>query len=200
MAAMLSMECAAVADPVLGNPDPSTVLLLQYKFSRTEPPYAALALLDNAVRSADEFHKAEAIRQADAALRARAAGLAGVEKITVNLVTRFSDYDAQYGEYDFDLNDGTYISYTAFDRQVQIALTNGTSAQSWKLDAKEAEEALRKNKGNRSATLALLLSLSESLPPVNGAPPVLNAKIVSYDIFTQFGNVRLGHIVVDASP
>jgi hypothetical protein len=125
------------------------------------------------------------------------ASLQGVEKIIVNLGSHFSEYDAQYNEYDFDINDGSYIAYSAFGRQVRIALTNGTKAQTWKLGPKEAEEALRKNKGDRLATLVLTLMLLESPPAVDGEPVVLNARVIGYDVLTGYSHVKLGSVVVD---
>lgn len=191
---------AAIAAPPANNPDGATVYLLQCEYSRVAPPYEAMAQWDNAVRSADEFHKPEAITQAEANLKARAASLEGVKTIVVNLQSQFSEYDSQYGEYDFDINDGTYISYTAFGREVRIALTNGTMAQVWKLNSKDAENVLRRNKGQRYATLVLTLALLDSPPAVSGEPTMLNAKVVGYDVLAAPGNVKLGSVVVENSP
>ena len=193
---VIGMPSAHAADIVV-NPDASAIFLLQCEFSKTVPPYEAITHWGGTVQSSDEFHKPEAIKQADASLHAKAASLHDVKKITVNLGSHFSEYDAQYGEYDFDINDGSYIAYSAFGRQVRIALTNGTKAQTWKLGPKEAEEALRKNKGDRLATLVLTLMLLESPPAVDGEPMVLNARIIGYDVLTGYSHVKLGSVVVD---
>ncbi len=200
MAAAVVGLTVAYAAGIVNNPDASAVYLLQYRFAHLVPAYEAMTLWDSAVRSADEFHKPEAIRQADANLRAKAASLESVKTIVVNLGSRFTEYDTQYNEYDFDINDGSYIPYTAFGREVRIALTNGTKAQIWKLAPKDAEDVLRKNRGDKFATLVLTLSLLDSPPAVQGEPMVLNAKIVGYDVLAHFGSARLGSIVVADTP
>jgi hypothetical protein len=196
---IVGMPSAYAADMLI-NPDASTIFLLQCEFAKTVPPYEAITHWGGAVQSSDEFHKPEAIKQADASLHAKAASLQGVLKITVNLGSHFSEYDSQYGEYDFDISDGSYVGYSAFGRQVRIALTNGTRAQTWKLGPKEAEDALRKNKGDRLATLALTLMLLESPPAVDGEPMVLNARVIGYDVLTGYSHVKLGSVVVDNAP
>jgi hypothetical protein len=193
---VIGMPSAYAADIVV-NPDASTIFLLQCEFAKTDPPYDAITHWGSTVQSSDEFHRPEAIKEAGASLHAKAGGLQGVNKIIVNLGSRFSEYDAQYGEYDFDINDGSYITYSAFGRQVRIALTNGTRAQTWKLTPKEAEDALRKNKGDRLATLVLTLMLLDSPPAVDSEPMVLNARVIGYDVLTGYSHVKLGSVVVD---
>ena len=199
--AVLVSATASHAAEAINNPDSSTVFLLQYKYSHTPVPYEAMAQRDSAVRSADEFHKPEAVKQAVARLEARAASLEGVKRIIVNLASTFSEYDTQYHEYDVNLSDGTYIPYNnASGRELRIALTNGTKAQTWPLNPQEAEDVLRKNNGSRDATLVLTLLLLPSPPAVDGEPVVLNAKIVGYDVLAQFGNAKLGSVVVERAP
>jgi hypothetical protein len=195
IAALTGAQSHAAA--LLNNPNASTIYLLQCKFAHVTPPYAAMAQMDDKARSADEFQRPEIIKRAEAGLRETAASLDGVDAIVVNLGSRFSEFDTQYNEYDFDINDGSFIPYNAFGRQMRLALTNGTKAQAWKLGVPEAEEVLRKNKGNRYATLVMTLSLMESPPATDGEPMILNAKIVRYDVLTQFGNVKLGSETVE---
>jgi hypothetical protein len=193
----LAAVAAVRAAEVINNPDPATIYLLQCKFAGTTPAYEAMAQADSSVKAADEFHKAELAKQLVASLKARFASLEGVKEITVNFMSNFSEYDAQTGEYDFDISDGTYVPANAFGRELRIALTNGTLAQTWKLGPKEAEEALRKNKGERWARLALRLALLPSSPAVDREPIVLNTKIVGYDVLNRFSNVKLGSAVVE---
>jgi hypothetical protein len=199
VAAVINVMSAHAAG-LANNPDAATIYLLQCEFSHVAPQYEAMAQWDDAVRSADEFHKSEAIYQADANLRASSDSVEGVKTIVVNLANHFSEYDSQYGEYDFDINDGTYISYKAFGRDVRIALTNGTAAQTWTLKPQDAETVLRKNKGQRYATLVLTLALLDSPPAVSGEPMVLNVRVVGYDVLTALGNVKLGSVVVENKP
>jgi hypothetical protein len=187
----------AHAAEVINSPDPVTIYLLQCKFSGTAPAYEAMAEADSGVKAADEFHKADLAKQLAASLKARFTSLEGVKEITVNFVNHFTEYDAQNGEYDFDISDGTYIPANAFGRELRIALSNGTLAQTWKLGPKEAEEALRKNKGDRWVRLALRLALQSSPPAVGREPTVLNTKIVGYDVLNRFSNLKLGSAVVE---
>jgi hypothetical protein len=180
----------------LDNPDAEAVYLLQREYSNTPPDLNALAQTDPNVQNADEFHKTEIADQVASELKQREAVIQGIKIITVNLDSQFDPYDSDYQEYDFDISDGTYISYTAFNQQVQIDLTNGTDAQTWSLKPDLAQKVLNKTQGTRSVTLALTLELEASPPGVDGQPLVLNAKILSYDVLTQFDNFRLGHVDV----
>lgn len=191
----------AYAAESLSNPDPSAVLFLQYKYAHTAPPFEALAQRGLGSKSGDEFHKQDEIKQAAAVLKAKAASLDGVKTVTVSLMSAFSDYDFQFQEYDFDINDGSYLPFNnVLGREVRIALTNGTKAQTWKLGPKDAEDVLRKNKGQRAVTLVLTLLLLDSTPAGEGEQITLNAKVLSYDIMTAYGSGRLGKVVVEASP
>jgi hypothetical protein len=188
---------SAYAAELLNNPDPATLTLLQDIFSQTAPAYDVLAACDATVRAADEFHMPGALTQAEARLKARFDSLHGVAGATVNMFSTFAEYDSQYGEYDLDINDGSYISaFNACGRDVRIALTNGTTAQTWKLGSADAEQVLRKNHAQRGVTLALRLAFLASPPASDGEPIVLNAKIVGYDVLAGFNNVRLGTVVV----
>jgi hypothetical protein len=197
VAIQLAGGAAVHATEIVNNPDPTTIYLLQCKFSGTAPAYEAMAQADSTVKAADEFHKAELAKQLAASLKARFASLEGVKEITVNFVSHFTEYDSQNGEYDFDISDGTYVPANAFGRDLRITLNNGTIAQTWKLGPKEAEEALRKNKGDRWVRLALRLALQSSSPAVDREPIVLNTKIVGYDVLNRFSNVKLGSAVVE---
>ena len=182
----------------LDNPDAETIYFLQQEYSNTIPDLNALAQTDPNVQNADEFHKTEVANQVASELKQREAVTHGVKIITVNLDSQFDPYDSDYQEYDFDISDGTYISYTAFNQQVQVDLTNGTEAQTWSLKPDLAEKVLNKTQGTRSVTLALTLEMEASPPSVDGQPLVLNAKILSYDVLTQFDNFRLGHVNVSS--
>jgi hypothetical protein len=196
-AAYLIGTVASPAADLINNPDPSTIYLLQCKFSGTAPAFEAMAQKENSVKAADEFHRVDLIKQIATNLKTTFASLENAREITVSLGNRLSEYDAQSGEYDLDISDSTYVPVHAFGRDLRIDLTNGTNAQVWKLSPKEAEEALRKNKGDRFVRLVLRLALQPSPPAPEGEPMVLNAKIVSYDVLTGFTNIKLGNAVVD---
>jgi hypothetical protein len=193
----LAGVAAGHAAEIINNPDAATIYLLQCKFSGTAPAYEAMAEADSGVKAADEFHKTELAKQLAASLKARFASLEGVKEIAVSFVNHFTEYDAQNGEYDFDISDGTYVPASAFGRELHIALTNGTLAQIWKLGPKEAEEALRKNKGDRWVRLALRLALQPSPPAIDREPVTLNTKIVGYDVLNRFSNLKLGSATVE---
>jgi hypothetical protein len=196
----LYLSAAAYADALLINPDDVTIFLLQQKFSNSNPDLVALSQGDPAVKAADEFHQQAAIDQDVAQLKADEATLQGVTTIVLNLDSSFSPYDSDYNEYDFDISDATYISYSLWGQQFQIDLTNGTDAQSWSLKPDEAEKVLDRNNGSRNVTLVLTLKLLDSPAPVAGQPAVLNAQIVSYDVLAETGSMRLGHVVVSSTP
>ncbi|MDR3527658.1 MAG: hypothetical protein P4L57_10280 [Rhizomicrobium sp.] len=186
------------AADIIVDPDVSTVFLLQSKFSHTVPHYDTIAEWDPAVRVADEFQKPVAIKQVVAKLRARAASLEGVKQVVVNLRSAFSEFDDQYQEYEFDFDDGTYIPFdSGYGNQVRIALTNGTKARTWKLNPKDAELVLRRNRGLRNVRLVLTLLPLPSPKAVGNDAPVLNAKIIGYDVVSGSSNVKLGSVAVE---
>ena len=190
----------ATADEALFNPDAPTILLLQYKLAATTPPFEAMAKWDAQKNAVDEFHRPALESQTNAELKSKFAGINGVQRISLSLVSNLGEYDAQYGEYDFDINDGSVIQFHAFGRRVNVALTNGTLAQSWKLTASDAEAVLHKNKEQRGVYLALNLELLPSPPGTEDEPLVLNARIVSYDVLSWVGHAKLGSVVVEAKP
>lgn len=188
----------AFAGVLMENPNAEEVYFLQQEYAHTAPDLSALAQTYTNVKIADEFHKPSLVNQVVAQLRQQEASVQGVTMITVDLNAEFSPYDAEYGEYDFDINDGTYIPYQAFDGLIQIDLLNGTDAQSWSLKPDLAQAVLDKSGGTRQVTLALKLQLENSPPGVEGQPLVLNARILSYDVLAQTSGMRLGHVDVNS--
>ena len=191
------MPMSGRAAEVMNNPDPTSVTLLQYKYSKVAPPYATLAACEESVKSADEFHKDAALKLAQARLAGRFAEMQDTVKLIINLSSSFSEYDSDHGEYDLDINDGTVISaYNACSKEVRIALTNGTNAQTWKLDPAEAQRVLEKNRNIRNVIAILKLTLLPSSQAVDGEPAVLNAKVVGYDVLSLMGDRKLGAVAV----
>jgi hypothetical protein len=179
--------------------DPSGIDLffLQYAVSGATPPFADLAKLDTTVQSADEFSRDATLAKVEAQLRARASAVHGTSYLQVNLINSFGQYDGKYKEYDFQMVNGTTISYSGiFGREVDLTLTNGGFAETWKLDPTEAEDVLRRTGGSRSVVLVLKLEILDAPPPVNDAPLRINTRILEYEIQSQFKNVRLGKVIV----
>lgn len=200
----LLLGAPAIAGTPLINPNGDEIYFLQQEYSQTTPVLNSLAQADDSVINADEFQKQHALNQVVGQLKQQEASVKGVTTITVDLNTTFTPYDSDYGEYDFNISDGTYIPYTAFQetyqpKAVQIDLINGTDAQSWSLKPDLAQSVLDKTGGTREVILALKLQLESSPPGVQGQPLVLNAKVLSYDVLTQTGGIRIGHVDVQDS-
>jgi len=201
--ALAAAICTApsLAAETVNDPDFITAFLLQQKYSHTTPSYEDVAQWDGAIARMDEFKRPDAIRDAAARLRAKAANLSGVKIAVVNLWNNFTEYDTQYGEYDFDINDGTYVSFSDLHgHEARIALTNGTKAAIWKLNTGDAAAVLRRNDGNRQVTLVLTLLLLPSPPAAPGEPFTLNAKVMRYDVLGGYNHARLGTVTVERGP
>jgi hypothetical protein len=197
---LLTQASFAQTAHILDNPDSVSVYLLQEIHSNSAPDFVALAGNDPSVKAADEFHKQALQDQIATQLRAKFAALQGVDTIVVNLYSTFGPYDSDYGEYDFDINSGSFIDYTALGQQVEIALTNGNDAQSWPLKPDAAAKVLDLSNQQRNVTLVLTLALENSPPPLYGQPGVLNTKVISYDVLAGQTTNKLGHVVVQSSP
>lgn len=187
----------ARAQGVLVNPEPTTLYFLQQRLAHTLPPLDALTQFDPDVQHADEFHKKDAVDKARNRLVAKQESVNGVTELVINLQSNFGEYDDQYKEYDFDLSDGTNIPFQwPFSREVRLALTNGTKAQTWSLSPDEAAAVLAKTKGRRYATLVLKMKVLDSPPAVDGEPMIINCKIEEYEILDNFTSRHLGKVVV----
>lgn len=186
----------ARAAQVLHAPSAVVVYLLQEKFSSAAPDYDVMATFDPAVRAANEFKKDDATRHAVADLKKSAENLGSVTGVVVNLSATFSQYDPDAHEFEFDLGSDTFMTYSAFGREVHLVLTNGSAAQSWSLPPAEAEKILKRTNGSRYVILALTLELLPSPPATPNEPAQLNARIVSYDVLDQFGRTKLGSVTV----
>lgn len=179
----------------LANPSPIDMYFLQHFVANTEPPFPELAKLDFEYQHADEFNRDSTLARLEGDLRKRAETVKDVKFLQVSLYCNFSEYDSKYKEFDFDLDDSSAIPYQAFNRQVRLALTNGNLAQSWKLEPSEAQNVMQRTGGERFVALNMKLEIIDAPPGVNGAPLVINARILEYDIRTR-RNLFLGHVVV----
>jgi hypothetical protein len=167
-------------------------LFLYYATSGENPPLSEIADLSTASK---EFNRDDAHAKIEAQLKAKLEAVKGVKFLQVNLGSSFGQYDEKYKEYDFDLGTGTTIPFTAFNRNVDLVLTNGGLAESWKLDPSEAAEVLRKNGGSRGVQLLLHLQVLDAPPSTSDSQLRINVRILDYDIHNYRGD-RLGRVVV----
>ncbi len=176
----------------LVSPDAEDVVFLYYGLSGEDPSLSEIADLSTASK---EFGRAEAHAKIEAQLKAKLDAVKGVKFLQVNLNNSFGQYDEKYKEYDFDLGTGTSIPFTAYGRNVELVLTNGGLAQSWKLDPPDAAEVLRKNGGGRGVRLVLHLRVLDAPPSAGDSRLRIDVRILDYDILSYRGD-RLGRVVV----
>lgn len=195
---LVASPVAATQQSVLAQPSALDLHLLAYHIAGAEPPLSALAALDPKVRAADEFKRASVAEEVERQLQSRVQSLEGVKRLKVNLSANLGEFDAKYNEYDFvGLGDGTYIpSQSPFGREVRLALTNGSEAQAWKLEPKEAEAVLQRNRGSRYVTLVMTLEILTAQAPIDGQPLVIDTKVVEYDVLGSDESVRLGKVAL----
>jgi len=177
--------------------DAAEMFLLQYAYSNVPPDYKAMAEWNPDVRQADEFRRPRLIAAHVARLTAEMAVLRTTRVITVTTFVQLDPYDSQYGEYDLKLDNGSAVTFeSGTGKQVQVALTNGDDANIWKLPPDEASAVLATNKGLHSVRLSLTLALLPSPPAAPNQPAILKARILRYDVYQNFGDVKLGSVVV----
>jgi hypothetical protein len=188
----------AASGKTLTDPSGDDLFLLHYCLSGADPAFPELAKLDSKVRSADEFTRNSVAANIEKQLRARAAEVCGTGHLVIDLSDRFGEFDDKYKEYSFTMRNGSVITLaSAFGRAVEIVLTNGGLARTWKIEPQDAQDVLRRTKGNRSAVLALKLDVLNAVPAFNSAPLTINARIVEYEIRSETDNLRLGNVVVN---
>jgi hypothetical protein len=186
------------AGKLLTDPDGIDLFFLQYSISGAAPSFSDLAGLDSTVQSANEFNRDDARAKVEAQLRARAEAVRGTRLLQVSLNDSFGQYDPKYKEYDFQMGSGTVVPFNSlFRREVDLALTNGGLAQSWKLEPSEAEDVLRRTGGDRHVLLVLKLQVLDAPPPVSGAPLRINTRVLEYEIRSTLKNIHLGQVIVE---
>lgn len=182
---------------LLVDPAGVDVFFLQYAISGASPDFTELANLDPAVQAANEFSRNATRARVEGELRARAGSVQGTTLLQVNLNDSFGEFDSKYREYDFKMGNGSVIPYFAvFGREVDLALTNGGLAQSWRLEPSEAEDILRRTGGDRNVLLVLRLQILNAPPAMNGAPMRINTRILEYGIRSSLKDIPLGKVVV----
>jgi hypothetical protein len=186
-----------LADELVPNPDGITLYFLHTTLAHEEPFYEKLASLDREVQAADEFHRDAITQKATERMKAKVKSVADTKFLLVNLNSKFGEYDSQYKEYDFDVDDGAWIPFEAFGRAIHVNLANAGKARIWSLDPDAAAFALKKVKGNRNVVLKLKLEVIDSPAAVDNEPIVINAKIVEYDIVGGSDNARLGKVIIN---
>jgi hypothetical protein len=180
---------------LLVEPDENDIFFLYYAASGANPSFSEIADLSNAVKSADEFNRGATHAKVEAELKAKLESVKGVGFLQVNLNDSFGQYDDKYKEYDLDMGNGTTIPFSAFGRNIDVVLTNGGLAQSWKLDSSEAAQVLKKNGGNRNVQLLLHLQVLDAPPATSDSRLRINVRVLDYDV-RSYGGDRLGRVVV----
>lgn len=205
----LSIACAVstnvalafgdTAPIILINPSAEDLVLLAYNLAGTTPPFDTWAAADPSVTSLDEFHRASAAKALSATMQARYNKIKNMGEIKIEVDTTFGDYNSQYGEFDFDMSDGTNVPYQTPLNQggIVVNLTNGGMAQSWTLSSANAEKVLALTKDDRNVALTMTLKLNDAtLPTNNGDPISIDTTVVGYDIANEQSKMRLGHVAV----
>jgi hypothetical protein len=149
----------------LASFDGTDLFFLQYVVSGAEPPFRELAKLDPAYRSVNEFNRDAVLGRLAAQLRARAEAVRGVRFLQINLSDSFGEYDSKYKEFDFSIDTGNTVDFSAFGRRIQLAFTNGGLARNWKVEPAEAEDLLRRTNGDRHVVLAMKLEIIDAGAP-----------------------------------
>lgn len=181
----------------LNEPKADDLAFIAYRVARVEPPFTSWA--EDVVKPLDEFKRPNAQRVIETTMRSRFEQLKNTNVLRINLSSSFGEYDDQYHEFDFNINDGSFIPFDMpfHNTRITINLTNGSIAQAWPLPPADVEKLLHKLKNRRYVTLSLKLQvIRATASTISGEPISLDTKILEYDILNDLTSAKLGHVDV----
>lgn len=146
---------------VLSHPDDLQLVLLGYRLRGSQPPIADWAVAQHAVVRANEFERANVVRQEQARLQGIYDSTADVGRLRFDVRAQLSEYDGARGGYYLDaFAPGSVFNFSAriaahpfTEESITLQVQNEEELNFWPLDAAAAQEALRRNNGMRNVVL-----------------------------------------------
>lgn len=146
---------------LLSHPDDLQLVLLGYRLRGSQPPIADWAAAQHAVVRANEFERANVIRQEQARLQGIHDSTADVGRLRFDVRAQLSEYDGARGGYYLDaFAPGSVFNFSAriaahpfTEESITLQVQNEEELNFWPLDAAAAQEVLRRNDGMRNVVL-----------------------------------------------
>lgn len=136
---ILSLNAFSLEAETIENPTDEQVVSL-YHFLAGEPPnFEQEARVDYDYQSADEFDKAAVLKQVIAQKRALYESNADIDLILLRTNSRFGDYNADLGGYQFDIfKPGVYFPFGR--NRYGLTMENAADFRNWVMPVSEARE------------------------------------------------------------
>lgn len=149
LASVVSSAYAGARD--IQNPNAQQLNML-HAFLQGKPiDFEAQARNTTAFRNANEFDRANVLRQEVERLRAEYLSSAEINELIVNVRGSFSDYDSATGGFNLDLfRPGVYVNPA--QTAPGLLFDNNEEFRTWKLDVPSARAVLAKTRNNRTVT------------------------------------------------
>lgn len=177
-----------IGSRTLSYPEDLQMVMLSYRLRGETPPYEKWAVDAQSVRRANEFTKAQVLKEEMDRLRNAYESTADVGFIQLRTSSQFSQYDASQGGYYLTtFSPGTTYAFDAYREKASLHIANSGDAFFWPLDAQAAQDVLQKNANMRNVNIDVTLALTGMERRSSG--PLLTAQILEYSIISsRYGN------------
>jgi hypothetical protein len=184
----------ARAEHLLVSPSQEAVCLLYYKLASATPPFDDMANESRNVQNKDEFHRPAALAEELSSLHALYASLSEVTSVQVNIQMSLGAYDAELGEFTLSgFGADEFVPFYCFgNRQVHLRLDNSPYAQSWSMNAQQAERVVARNQGSRDVSAVSTIDLVGAEKSLPGDPMVIVGKVREVRVMGLFTHAPLG--------
>lgn len=174
-------ESGAFGEGVLAYPDDLQMTMLVYALTDRAPPLEAWAAESQDVRRANEFEKADRLREETARLAAVYETVKTAGFLQLRLRSQLSQYDGVKGGY--YLTAFSPGRQTTFDGRepVNLQLTNMSDAFFWSVKVPRAQDILEQTGRNVSIDVTVRLTGSER----RSSGLVVKGRIETYGIYSQ---------------
>ena len=177
----------APGSQTLDYPDDLQLLLLGYRLTGQTPPFETWALDAQAVRNADEFTRAAALKAEIERLQAVAASVADIGFVRVKTHCNLSEYDGSRGGYYLPaFEPGVRYDFEAFREKIGLQIANNADAYLWPLTPDAARAALQ-TAGMRAVDVDMRVAIVRATRRSSGLQ--LDGRVLDYRVIgRQYGN------------
>ena len=139
-AAVFLSQALSAGAATIENPDDDQIVSLYHFLAGDPPNFEQQARQDYDYRSANEFDKPAVLKRLIAQSRARYEGNADIDLIILRTNSRFGDYNADLGGFQFDIfKPGIYFPFGP-GRRYGLTMENAADFRTWELPVSEARD------------------------------------------------------------
>lgn len=139
-AAVFLSQALSAGAATIENPDDDQIVSLYHFLAGDPPNFEQQARQDYDYRSANEFDKPAVLKRLITQSRARYEGNADIDLIILRTNSRFGDYNADLGGFQFDIfKPGIYFPFGP-GRRYGLTMENAADFRTWELSVSEARD------------------------------------------------------------